>query len=126
MNKNAIRITASAVVVGIMLLALVLWGLPVYKVWASGLGGQAKLKRAEQEKLIMIEHAKAEVASAKLRAEAIAVVGDAVQQYPEYRLQEFIGAFGDAMENGAIQKIIYVPTEANIPIVEAGRIGSER
>jgi hypothetical protein len=89
-----------AVVIGGVML-----GLPNYNVWRAGLRGQGKLKEAEQEKLIIIETAKAEVESAKLRAEAIATVGAAVQQYPEYRQQEFI-------------QIIYVPTEANIPIVE--------
>lgn len=82
--------------------------------------------RAEQEKQIQIEQARAELESAKLRAEAISVVGKASQQYPEYRLQEFIGAFGEAIQSGAIDQIIYVPTEANIPIVEAGRVGSVR
>ena len=96
-------------------------GYPVYNVWQQGMSGQAMLKKAEQEKQIMIEQARAEVEASKLRAQAIEAVGEAVQKYPEYRLQEFIGAFGDAMANGDIEKIIYVPTEANIPIVEAGR-----
>jgi regulator of protease activity HflC (stomatin/prohibitin superfamily) len=94
-------------------------------VWRSGLSGQAALKRAEQEKQIMIETAKAEVESAKLRAEAIALVGEAAQQYPEYRQQEFIAAFGEAIQSGDVEQIIYVPTEANIPIVEAGRTVGE-
>jgi len=58
--------------------------------------------------------------AAELRAEAIRIVGAASKEFPEYRTQEFIGAFGEAMQNGNIQKIIYVPTEANIPIIEAG------
>ena len=78
--------------------------------------------KAEQEKQVQIEQARSELESAKLRAEAIEIVGAASQKYPEYRLQEFIGAFAQAMENGAIEKIIYVPTEANIPIIEARNI----
>ncbi|HCW5282361.1 TPA: hypothetical protein OXP51_000718 [Acinetobacter baumannii] len=35
--------------------------------------------------------------------------------------QEFIGAFGDALRDGKIQQIVYVPTEANIPVLEAGK-----
>src|SRR3990172_1412618 len=84
--------------------------------------GQATLKRAEQEKQVMIEQARSELESAKLRADAIQIVGKAAKEYPEYRTQEFIGAFAEAMQNGAIDKIIYVPTEANIPITEAGRV----
>ena len=48
------------------------------------------------------------------------------QKYPEYRQQEFIGAFAEAIQSGQVEQIIYVPTEANIPIVEAGRVGSGR
>lgn len=63
----------------------------------------------------------AELESAKLRAEAIQTIGKAAKDYPEYRKQEFIGAFGDALRDGKIQQIVYVPTEANIPVLEAGK-----
>ena len=94
---------------------------PMWSVWQQGKSGEAALKRAEQEKQIMIEQAKAEVESAKLRAEAIKIVGKAAQEFPEYRLQEFMAAFADALQNDSISKIVFVPTEANIPITEAGR-----
>lgn len=96
-----------------------LWFIPTYGVWKAGKYGEASLMRAEQEKRIQIEQAKAEVESAKLRAEAIEIVWEATKKFPEYRSQEFIGAFAEAMTNGAIDKVIYVPTEANIPIIEA-------
>lgn len=104
---------------GIVVIAFLMWALPTWNVWRQGLAGEGLLKRAEQEKRIQIEQAKAEVESAKMRAEAIGIVGAATKAHPEYRLQEFIGAFADAMNNGSIEKIIYVPTEANIPIIEA-------
>ena len=110
--------------VGTAVIAFGMWLFPTYGVWRAGLSGKATLMFAEQEKQVQIEQAKAELESAKLRAEAIAIVGEASKQYPEYRTQEFIGAFGEAIKSGAIDQIIYVPTEANIPIVEAGRIGS--
>lgn len=75
--------------------------------------------RAEQEKQIQIAQARAEVESSRLRAEAIEIVWEASQKFPEYRTQEFIWASAEAMNNGNIQKIIYVPTEAWIPILEA-------
>ena len=108
-----------AAIVGVI--ALGMWGLPTYNVWCSGLSGQAKLQRAEQEKQILIETAKAEAEAARLQAAAIAIVGNAAKQYPEYRQQQFIQAFGEAIQSGAVEQIIYVPTEANIPIVEARR-----
>ncbi len=103
-----------------------MWGMPKYGVWRAGLQGEATLMRAEQEKKIQIEQAKAELESAKLRAEAIQIVGKASKDFPEYRTQEFIGAFGEAIKAGEIDQIIYVPTEANIPIVESGRVANGR
>lgn len=123
MSKAAvtlITLASAAVVVGVIFLAM--WGIPQYKVWQQGLSGEAALRRAEQEKQILIEQAKAEVEAATLRAEAIQIVGQATQDFPEYRLQEFMGAFAEAIQNEAIHQIIYVPTEANIPILEASRL----
>ncbi|BCT88210.1 hypothetical protein KTG68_04095 [Acinetobacter variabilis] len=105
----------------LIVILLLLFGWPHYKVWKQGMDGQAALAEAEQSKMIQVQVAKAELESAKLRAEAIKLVGQAAKDYPEYRKQEFIGAFGEALREGRIQQIIYVPTEANIPIVEAGK-----
>jgi len=110
---------------GIFLTLSILLGIPLYNVWYQGKMGEAALKRAESEKLIMIETAKAELESAKIRAEAINVVGKASKEFPEYREQEFIGAFGEAIKSGQIEQIIYVPTEANIPIIEANRLKNQ-
>jgi len=103
----------------IILIVASMFLIPMYNVWKAGQEWKANLMKAEQEKQIQIEQAKAEVESAKLRAQAIKIVWEATKQYPEYRTQEFIWAFANAMENWNIQKIIYVPTEANIPITEA-------
>ena len=95
--------------------------LPVWNVWRQGLSGEAELRRAEQTKKIMIETARAEKEMAQLRADAINILGEAAKKYPEYRQQEFIQAFGEALKEGEISQIIYVPTEGNIPILEAGK-----
>ena len=119
------NISPSAILIAlicfIILMILILFGWPHYKVWKQGMDGQAALAEAEQSKMIQVQVAKAELESAKLRAQAIQLVGQAAKDYPEYRKQEFIGAFGEALRDGRIQQIIYVPTEANIPIVEAGK-----
>ena len=82
---------------------------------------KAALAEARQSKMIQVEQARAELDSAQLRADAIKTIGIAAQAYPEYRQQEFVGAFGDALREGKISQIIYVPTEANVPILEAGK-----
>lgn len=111
-----------AVIGLVAVLVLGAWIVPTYNVWAAGKAGEATLMRAEQEKQIQIEQAKAELESAKLRAQAIETIGEMAKKYPEYREQEFIAAFGEAIQSGEIDQIIYVPTEANIPITESRRM----
>lgn len=106
---------------GVLLILGLMFGLPLYNVWQQGLSGQAMLARADQTRQITITQAKAEEAAAEHRAKAIAIMGEMAKKYPEYRQQEFIGAFAEAMHNGRINQIIYVPTEAGIPILEAGK-----
>lgn len=121
---NWVRAITSLIVLSCAVLGLawlVLFGWPMYSVWASEMRGKAKLKEAEHTKQILIETARAEMEAAKLQAEAIRTVGQMSQQYPEYREQQFISAFGEALQSGEVEQIIYVPTEAGIPIVEAKR-----
>jgi len=92
-----------------------------YSVRTAELHGEAELKRAEQNRQILVEQARAERDAAQLTADAIAIVGQAAKDFPEYRQQEFIRAFGEAVKDHAVNTVIYVPTEGNIPITEAGR-----
>ena len=111
------------VVVFVMVLIFALMvGYRYYSVWSMEMQGKAKLAEATQSRQIQIEQARSEREAAALRAEAIAIVGKAAKEFPEYRLQEFLGAFAEALKEGNINQIMYVPTEANIPITEATRI----
>lgn len=103
----------------VVIACLLIGGCPQYNVYSSRLAGEAALAQAESTKKVLVTQAQAEKDAASLRADAIKIVGQAAKDFPEYRQQEFIGAFGEAMQNGKIEKIIYVPTEANIPIIEA-------
>lgn len=112
-------------VAGLVAIIAILFGVAIgyrhFNVWSMEMQGKAKLAEAAQSKQILIEQAKAELEASKERAKAIEVIGEAAKKYPEYRMQEFIGAFGQALDNGNINTIIYVPTEANIPVLEAQR-----
>lgn len=108
-------------VIAILVAMSLFYILPIWNVWRAGLSGEAELMRAEQTKKIMIETARAERDASTLRAEAIAIMGQAAKDYPEYRQQEFMQAFGEALREGNIAQIIYIPTEANVPILEAGK-----
>jgi len=103
------------------LVGFAMWGCPQYNVYEQRLRGEAALSRAEGQRQILVTQAHAEKEAAQLRAEAIKIVGQAAKDFPEYRQQEFIGAFAEALKDGHVAQIIYVPTEANIPITEARR-----
>ena len=113
-------IVLSLVVVAAIVVSL-FFAVPIWNVWRQGLSGEADLAKAEQTKKIMIETARAEKDASSLRAEAIRIMGKAAKEFPEYRQQEFMQAFGEALREGNISQIIYVPTESNIPILEAGK-----
>ena len=93
----------------------------VYNVWSQKLDGEAVLAHAHAARMVLVTQAEAEREAAQKRAEAIAIVGKAAKEFPEYRQQEFLGAFAEALKDGKISQVMYVPTEANIPITEATR-----
>lgn len=109
----------SSVIAPIVLILTAMWGLPAYNVYAQRMEGEAQLAKANSTKQVLVTQALAEKEAAELRAQAISIVGKASTEFPAYRQQEFIGAFADALREGKIQQIMYVPTEANIPITEA-------
>lgn len=98
--------------------------LPRYNVWRSELKGKAEFVRAEQNRQIKIEeakanleaeklNAKAEVERAKGAAEAIKIEnGQLTTTYIQY-------LWVRQQSNNQIQKIVYIPTEASMPILEA-------
>jgi len=121
-HYRRVRFWIIASIVGVFLLVvLYMVVMPPYYVWSARLNGEAELAHANSARRIQITQAEAEKEAATLRAQAIEIVGKAAQDYPQYRTQEFIGAFAEALREGKITQIMYVPTEANIPITEAGK-----
>lgn len=116
---------ASIVLVVILLLVGALAAYPQYKVYSKEMSGKASLAEAEWEKQIAIEEAKAELEAAGMlaeteiiRARGIAeaneiIAGSITQEYIQYRFIEGL--------NDGNTEVIYVPTEANIPVLEAGK-----
>ena len=120
----------------VFILALVgftMWLLPIYGVWQQDLAGKANLGQQEWEKKIKIEDAKADMESAKLYAmaeverakgvaEANKIIGDSLKGNESYLKYLWIDQLSDERTN----KIIYIPTEANMPLLEATRLENEK
>lgn len=112
------RIGGTALFLTVALLA----GCPQYAVYKARLEGEAIHKKADGARQALVAQAQAELDAAQKRADAIKILGQSAKDYPEYRQQEFIGAFAHALHEGKIAQLIYVPTEGMMPIMEAGRV----
>lgn len=113
---------------GVVLIGLVLFGYPQYDVYRQTLKGEAELARATQNRQIRIQEAKAkqeaaalealaEIERAKGVAEANKIIGDSLKGNEAYLRYLWI----QGLQEGATPQVIYVPTEAGLPILEAGR-----
>ena len=118
-----------AVVVAVVIAAAVIGMaiMPIYNVWSKELSGKADLKEAEWSRQIAVQEAQARLDSAALDAqseiaraygvaEANKIIGDSLRNNTGYLHYLWIQGLHD---NNS--ETIYVPTEANMPILEAGR-----
>ena len=104
------------------------YALPTYNVWKQGKDGEAELAKAEQNRQIAVEVARAKLESAKFEAEAEVVrakgvaeanqiIGESLRNNEAYLRYLWINGLQDGSS-----EIIYIPTEANLPILEATRL----
>jgi regulator of protease activity HflC (stomatin/prohibitin superfamily) len=104
-----------------------MWGYPRYTVYSQEMAGRAALAEAESSRQIAVREAQAkkdaavmlaaaEVERAKGVAAANKIIGDSLHNNEDYLRYLFV----NGLENTKNQ-VIYVPTEANLPILEASR-----
>lgn len=152
-NRDALALgsTAFLVAVSILLILMAFWAWPKYNVYKLELDGIAALKEAEWSKQILIEEAKAreqaalmqakarvtlaeaegkaklvrakaegaaDIERAKAAAEANRIIGESLKNNEEYLRYVWI----KGLQEGKGERI-YIPTEAGLPILEAGKAG---
>lgn len=99
-----------------------------YDVWAQRKHGEAELARAESNRSIKTLEAKAKMESSKHMAEAEVIrahgaaeanriIGDSLRENEGYLRYLWIHNLAESSN-----QVIYVPTEANLPILEANRL----
>ena len=104
-----------------------MYGYPKYQVYKSDLAGQAQLKEAESNRKIIILEAEAqkesaallaevEVTRAKGVAEANKIIGNSLKNNESYLRWLWISNMKETSND-----VIYIPTEAGLPILEAGK-----
>ncbi|UXI04236.1 hypothetical protein [Photobacterium sp. TY1-4] len=150
-NRQAIALGSLGLLVVVLFafILMAFWAWPRYNVYKQELNGRAALKEAEWSKQILIEEAKAreqaalmqakakvtlaeaegkakiarakaegqaDIERAKAAAEANRIIGASLKNNEEYLRYVWI----KGLQDGKGERI-YIPTEAGLPILEAGK-----
>lgn len=126
MNTKDIFGIIGGVLLFFLLIAGGCTGYQYFNVWLQEMEGKAEFAKAEQNRKIKIEEAKAnleaeklnaqaEIERAKGAAEAIRIENGSIT--PEYIQYLWVRQ----QTNLSDKTVIYIPTEANLPILEANR-----
>jgi hypothetical protein len=118
------KTTIISIVSTILLIVLIFVGIPMYRVWSQEMAGKAEFAKAEQNRKIKIEEAKANLEAEKLNAQAEVERAKGAAQAIEIENGKLTPAYIQYLwvrqqSNSNADKIIYIPTEASLPILEA-------
>lgn len=104
-----------------------LYGCPEYNVWQKGKLGESELAQADWNRQVAMLEAKAKMESARSLAEAEVIraggvaqankiIGDSLRENEDYLRYLWVQQL-----DGAQMQVIYIPTEAGMPLLEAGK-----
>lgn len=129
-SKNAIIVGAILLLGGAIIVSGIfgIWYLgKKVSIWSQSMSGQAELAKAEANRKIIIVEAESKQQAAKytaqadiIRAQGIAqankIIGQSLEQNQDYLIWKFIDELPQQKN-----QIIYLPTNAFLPITEANR-----
>jgi len=122
------RLAISGGVFIFCLIILGMWLGPIYSVWSSGKAGEAELAQAEWNRQITVRQAQADKDAASLKADAEVARAQGVAKANAIIAEGLGGPEGylrylyiNMLQEQQDKQIIYVPTEAGLPILEAGK-----
>lgn len=138
-DKKIMKTILSIVGFLLLIIGLFMFVTPIYRVWNAHKHGEAEYAQAEQNRRIQIleaeaqntaatsqaeakvkiaiAEANAEIERAKGVAKANEIIGSSLKGNEDYLRYLWI----TNLEDGQNREVIYVPTESNLPILEAGR-----
>ena len=130
-NKAIGWCAVTAVFIVVLLIAGGMVGCPRYNVYQQRMQGEALLAHAQSAKEVAVAEAKAKMESASLLAEAEVarargvaqanqIIGESLKNNEAYLRYLWINDLGNTQG----KTIVYVPTETNLPILEAVRHGA--
>lgn len=129
-REMAFAVTFWVVLIGIVLTTLIggyMYIVPRYTVWSAQMQGEAEYAQASANRRISVLEAEAkleaatslaaaEVERAKGVAQANAIIGESLRNNESYLRWLWI----ENLDKGG-NSVIYIPTEAGLPILEAGK-----
>lgn len=126
-TRSVIKWVNLSIMVIIAIIFLGMWGCPRYNVYEQTKEGEAILANAQSSRDVAICEAKAKMESSSLLAQA-----DTIRAHGIARSNQIIGSsLTDAylhwfwIDNiDKSNNVIYVPTESNMPILEANRFNN--
>jgi hypothetical protein len=117
--------------IGVLLIFALFMGWPQYRVYQQRLSGEAALAEAQSSRQVTILEARAKKESAVALAEAEVIRAEGAAKANAILQNSLGGPEGylrylqiQALE-GSKASLIYVPTEAGLPMTEARRLGSQ-
>ena len=130
-TKQVISGSSILLLLAFLFIGLAMYGCPKYNVWQQALEGKAELGKAEWNRQIKIQEAQAteesakhlaqaEIQRAKGVAEANKIIGDSLKNNENYLKYLWIHNLNEGKN-----EVIYIPTEAGLPILEANRLNKK-
>ncbi|MBA5793848.1 hypothetical protein H1R17_06935 [Flavobacterium sp. xlx-214] len=113
-----------------MLIVILMFGLPLYNVWQQEMAGKAEMAKAEQNRKILIEEAKARLEAEKLNAQAEVERARGMAEAMKlengtlnttYNQYLFIRTLEKLADKGDLPQIIYMPAEGLVPVMDVSK-----
>ena len=114
----------------VIAVVVMMFGLPTYNVWQQEMAGKAEMAKAEQNRRILVEEAKArleaeklnaqaEIERAKGMAEAMSIENGTLNSI--YNQYLFIRTLEKLADKGNLPQIIYMPSEGLVPVMDVSQ-----
>lgn len=126
-NSKALVIVFAFIAILVVVLMV---GLPVYNVWQQEMAGKAEMAKAEQNRKILIEEAKARLEAEKLNAQAEVERARGMAEAMKlengtlnttYNQYLFIRTLEKLADKGDLPQIIYMPSEGLVPVMDVSK-----
>jgi len=118
--------TILSVIIVFGAIAGLMFGIPTYNVWRQEMTGRAAMAEAEYSMQIMRIQAEMNLEAERLNAQAeierARGAAEAMEIVQEKLTDMYIRYLWVRQVNFSNADVIYIPTEANLPLLEAGRM----